>query len=233
MYCVQCGVELQNGVERCPLCGLKVWRPEPAGQPEPLPYPRRAEEECVSHGGLLFIVSVLFVIPLLVCLLVDLRLNGRVGWSGTVAFSLLAGYLIFCLPLWFRAPNPVIFFPVGAAAALGLCLYLCLKSGGRWFLPFAFPVGGAALLIAEAVIVLLRCAVGGRRHRALFVLGGALIAVGGLCVLIEFLLQLSFSLPMRWWSLIPLSVLTLLGLMLIVIGLSEPLRRSLHKKFFL
>ena len=233
MYCVQCGVELQKGVETCPLCGLRVYHPELHEQPEPLPYPRRVEEESVSHGGLLFIVSFLFVIPLLVCLLVDIHLNGRIGWSGIVAFSLLAAYLIFCLPLWFRRPNPVIFFPIAMAGVLGLCLYLCLISGGRWFLSFAFPVGGAVLLIVEAVIVLLRYAVGEQRHRALFVFGGAFAAVGGLCVLIEFLLRVSFGIAMRWWSLYPLTALTLLGVMLIVIGACPPLRLSLHKKFFI
>ncbi len=233
MYCVQCGVELQKGVEKCPLCGLRVYHPELREQPEALPYPKRVEEETVSHGGLLFIVSFLFAIPLLVCLLVDFHLNGRIGWSGIVAFSLLASYLIFCLPLWFRRPNPVIFFPVAMAGVLGLCLYLCLVSGGRWFLSFAFPVGGAVLLIVEAVIVLLRYAVGEQRHRALFVFGGAFIGVGGLCVLIEFLLRVSFGIAMRWWSLYPLTALTLLGVMLIVIGACPPLRLSLHKKFFI
>ena len=233
MYCIQCGVELQKGVEKCPLCGLRVYHPELREQPEALPYPRRGEEETVSHGGLLFIVSVLFAIPLLVCLQVDVHLNGRIGWSGIVAFSLLAAYLIFCLPLWFRRPNPVIFFPIAMAGVLGLCLYLCLVSGGRWFLSFAFPVGGAVLLIVEAVIVLLRYAVGEQRHRALFVFGGAFVAVGGLCVLIEFLLRVSFGIAMRWWSLYPLTALTLLGVMLIVIGACPPLRLSLHKKFFI
>ncbi|MGX8693139.1 MAG: hypothetical protein ACSW8E_05205 [Clostridia bacterium] len=233
MYCMQCGVELQKGVEKCPLCGLRVFHPSLTEQPEPLPYPRRAGEESVSRRGILFIVSVLFLLPVLICLQIDLRLNGRIGWSGVVAFSLLAAWLMFCLPLWFRRRNPVIFFPIGMAAALGLCLYLCLKSGGRWFLPFAFPVGGAVLLIAEAVIVLLRCAVGERRRRALFVFGGAFLAAGGLCVLIEFLLRVSFGIAMRWWSLIPLTALALLGLALIVIGACRPLRLSLHKKFFL
>lgn len=233
MYCVRCGVELQKGIERCPLCGLRVWHPEIEEQPEALPYPRRVEEETVSHGGLLFIVSFFFAIPLLVCLLVDYNLNRHIGWSGVVAFSLLAAYLIFCLPLWFRRPNPVIFFPIGMAGALGLCLYLCLYGGGRWFLSFALPVGGALLLIVETMIVLLRYAVGEQRHRALFVCGGAFIAVGGLCVLIEFLLRVSFSIAMRWWSLYPLAVLTLLGVMLIVIGACKPLRLSLHKKLFI
>ncbi len=232
MYCARCGAELQKGLEACPLCGLRA-HPDLSEQPEPLPYPRREAEQSVSHGGLLFLVTFLFAIPLLVCLQIDLRLNGRVGWSGVVATSLLAAYLIFCLPLWFRRPNPVIFFPVAAAAALGLSLYLCLKGGGHWFLPFAFPVGGAVLLLVETMLVLLRYAVGERRHRALFVYGGAAIALGGLCMLIEFLLKLSFGIPMRWWSLYPVTALTLIGVMLIVIGACPPLRRSLHKKFFI
>ena len=234
MYCARCGVELPKGAERCPLCALRVYHPDLQESPEAPPYPRRGEaEESVSHGGMLFIVSFLFAIPLLVCLQIDLRMNGEVGWSGYVAFSLLAAYLIICLPLWFRRPNPVIFFPIAAAAALGLSLYVCLKTGGRWFLPFAFPVGGALLLIVEAMIVLLRYAVGEQRHRALYVIGGAFAAAGGLCVLIEFLLRVSFSIPMRWWSLYPLTALTLLGVMLIVIGACRPLRESLHKKFFI
>ena len=64
MYCVQCGVELQKGIETCPLCGLRVYHPALTEQPEPLPYPRRGEEEAVSHGGLLFIISVLFIITI-------------------------------------------------------------------------------------------------------------------------------------------------------------------------
>ena len=48
----------------------------------------------MSHGGLLFILSFLFAMPLLVCLMVDLKINGGVDWSGYVAFGLLAAYLI-------------------------------------------------------------------------------------------------------------------------------------------
>ena len=232
MYCVKCGVELQKGAERCPLCGLRVYHPELQETPEAAPYPRYVGEE-VSHGGLLFILSFLFAIPVVVCLLIDRNMNGAVNWSGYVAFGIAAAYLAFCLPLWFKRPNPVIFFPIAVGAGLGMALYVCLKTGGRWFLPFAFPVGGAMLLIVEAEIVLLRYAVGGQQYRALYILGGAFAALGGLCVLIEFLLQVTFGIPMRWWSLYPLCVLSLLGLMLIVIGLCPPLRRSLHKKFFI
>ena len=233
MYCMQCGVELQKGVENCPLCGLRVWHPDIEEQLEPAPYPRREPEETVRRGGMLFIVSVLFLIPLLICLLIDWRINRAVGWSGTVALGLLTGYVSLCLPLWFQRPSPTVFFPIALAAALGLCLWLCLRGGGHWFLSFALPVGAALGLIVEACIVLLRYAVGERRHRALFVFGGALIALGGLCLLIEFLLRVSFGLAMLWWSLIPLTALSALGGMLIAIGACRRLRDSLHRLFFL
>ncbi|MCR5664269.1 MAG: zinc ribbon domain-containing protein [Oscillospiraceae bacterium] len=234
MYCVKCGVELQPGAERCPLCGTRVFHLDIVEQPESAPYPRASVgEEAVSHGGLLFILSFLFLIPAALCLLIDGKLSGGVSWSGYVCLGLAALYIALCVPLWFKQPNPVVFFPIAAASALGLTLYICLKTGGRWFLPFAFPVGGALALILETVIVLLRYAVGGVRHRILFVVGGAVIAAGGLCLLIEFLMKLSFALPMRWWSLYPLTALTLLGVMLIVIGACPPLRESLYKKFFI
>lgn len=234
MYCIKCGVELQAGVEKCPLCGLRVYHPELTEQPEPRPYPAYAGTgERVRPGGLLLILSFLFALPVILCLMVDFKLNGGVTWSGYVTGGVLAAYIALCLPLWFRRRNPVVFFPVTMAALLLLALYVCLKTGGRWFLPFAFPVGGAVCLIVETVIVLLRYAVRGRRHRVLYILGGALIALGALCVLVEFLLRVSFGIAMRWWSLYPLAVLTLLGLMLIVIAVSAPLRASLHKRLFI
>ncbi len=234
MYCVKCGVELQKGVARCPLCGLRVYHPDLQESPEARPYPRYAEETgTVRHGGVLFVLTVLFALPALVCLLIDMNMNGGIHWSGYVAFSVLWAYVVFCLPLWFKRRSPTVFFPIAMAATIALALYVCLKTGGRWFLSFAFPVGGAALLLGEAVIVLLRHAVGPHRHRSLFVLGGAFIASGGLCMLIEFLLHVTFGLPMRWWCLYPLSALALIGLMLIVIGICAPLRESLHKKFFI
>lgn len=233
MYCARCGVELQKGVAACPLCALRVYHPDLTETPEPAPYPGRTGEEKVSHGGMLFVITGLFLIPVLICLLVDLKMNAGVFWSGYVCFGLLAGYVLLCLPLWFRKPNPAVFFPADMAALLLLSLYVSLKTGGRWFLSFAFPAGGALLLLLETQIVLLRYVVRGKRHRALYILGGGFLACGGLCMLIEFLLKQSFGFPMLWWSLYPLTVLSLVGSMLILTGLCPPLRRSLHKKLFI
>ena len=233
MYCARCGVELQKGAAKCPLCGLEAFHPEINEEPEPGLYPRAAEGEgTVSNSGVMFIVTALLLIPLLICVIADLNISGGISWSGYAAGGIILFYAAFCLPHWFRAPNPAVFFPVTAALALALALYVCLKTGGRWFLPFAFPVGGAAAVLIETVIVLLRYTVGQRSHRALFIFGGAAVAFGLFCLLAEFLIKVAFGVPMIWWSLYPLTILSLVGLMLIVTGACRPLRESLYKKLF-
>ena len=233
MYCARCGVELQKGVSACPLCGTRVYHPEIQEKPEALPYPRYAEDETVSRSGALFLVTFLFLLPLCLCLVIDLKMHGAVTWSGYVSGGLAALYFCFCLPFWFQRPNPVIFFPVAVAALSLLSLYICLKTGGHWYLPFALPLTGLLLLLTEPVIVLLRYTVGPQRHRALYILGAAIMALGLSMVLLEFLLKLAFGIPMRWWSLYPLTALVLIGLLLFITGLNKPLRDSMHKRFFI
>lgn len=233
MYCIQCGVELEKGETVCPLCGLKVYHPllenEIAETKKDRLYPAQEEAPEVSRHGILLIITFLFLIPVGVCLLTDLFVNKHIIWSGYVVVSLAAVYVMICLPLWFRRQNPVIFFPIHCVALLLLALYVCLKTGGHWFLTFALPVGAALLLILETVITLLKYVKKGQ----LFIYGGAFIALGLTIVLIEFLLKVTFKVPMQWWSLIPLSVLFIVGMMLIVIGITRPLRESLHKRFFI
>ena len=139
-------------------------------------------------------------------------------------------YIVAALPLWFRRPNPVIFVPIDFAAIGLYLLYIDLAVGGHWFLSFAFPVTGAIGLLITAMVALLRYLPGGH----IFVFAGALMCGGGLAVLIEFLINLTFQLHEAFfWSLYPLVAGILLGVMLLVIGLCRPLRQSLHRKFFL
>ena len=233
MYCIQCGVELEKGETICPLCGLKVYHPllekEIAEAKKESLYPAQEETLEVSRHGILFIITFLFLVPVVVCLLTDFFVNKHIIWSGYVVVSLAAVYVMVCLPLWFRRQNPVVFFPIHCVALLLVALYVCLKTGGHWFLSFALPVGAALLLIVETVITLLKYVKKGQ----LFIFGGAFIALGLSVVLIEFLLKVTFHVPMLWWSLIALAVLFIVGMMLIVIGISKPIRESLHKRFFI
>ena len=232
MYCIKCGVELADSEKRCPLCGTPVFHPDlPRNLTEP-PYPAdlRIRREDVNRSGILFVLTVVALLPAILSLLCDWRINGTIVWSGYAAGAIGLLYVMIVLPLWFRHPNPVIFVPVDFAAIGLYLLYLNFATGGHWFLSFAFPVTGAIGLLVTAVVVLTRYLHGGW----LYIYGGAFILAGGLAVLVEFLINLTFQLHETFfWSFYPLAAGVILGLMLIVIAICKPLRESLQRKFFL
>ncbi len=232
MYCIKCGVELADSEKVCPLCGTRVFHPDlPGGQGEtPYPPDHRPRAEEVSRAGVLFVLTVLFLLPAVVSVLCDWRLDGGIVWSGYVVGGLLLLYVTAVLPLWFKRPNPVIFVPVDFIM-LGLYLfYINFAVHGHWFLTFALPVTGAAMLLVTAMVALLRYVPSG----TLYVCAGALLLSGGFAVLVEWLLNVTFQLHDTFlWSFYPLAVCTVLGAMLLVIAICKPLRRSLHRKFFL
>lgn len=231
MFCVKCGVALANSEKVCPLCGTRVFHPDlPCGSGEPPYPPAEYLNEEVSRVGALFVVTVCMLLPAVISVLVDWRVNGGIVWSGFVLGGLALLYVLAVLPLWFKRPNPVIFVPVDFAAIALFLLYVNYATGGHWYLSFALPVTGAAALLVCAMVTLLKYLPGA----ALYICGGALILSGGLAVLVEFLLNLTFGLHDTFlWSIYPLAVGVVLGAMLLVIAVSKPLRRSLHRKFFL
>lgn len=230
MYCVKCGVALAASESKCPLCGTAVFHPEVSREAgEPL-YPKDRIPAAEVHPKVLpVVVMILFVLPLLITLLSDLRINSTVTWSGFVIGGLLVGYVCVGLPCWFRKPNPVIFVPCGFAAATLYLLYIDLATGGSWFLSLAFPVTGGVGIIVTAVVTLLRYVHRGR----LYILGGATMALGGMVMLIEFLICLTFDRGFVGWSLYSLVTALLLGGLMIYLAINKAARETMERKLFI
>lgn len=230
MYCAKCGVALAATETGCPLCGTAA-HPDLLRQPEASLYPKESLPSVrVNPFGMLLLLTVLFLIPGLVCFLCDLPFTGQLTWSGYVIGALLCLYVIAVLPLWFRHPNPVIFVPCGFGAVSLYLLYISFTTGGGWFLTFALPVTGFLCLTTSAVITLLRYV----QRGILYVLGGALCAIGIFMPLMGFLLNLTFFTPgFALWSLCPMAVFTLLGLYLIFLAICRPAREMMQRKFFI
>ena len=230
MYCMQCGVKLSDTEKACPLCGTVCYHPDiPRPQAEPLyPHDRQPQPQ-VSPSGVMSALTILFLIPVLITLLCDLRINRAITWSGYAAGAIALAYEIFLLPGWFRRPNPVIFVPCCFAAVGLYLLYIDLHTGGSWFLSFAFPLVGGLCIIFTTLITLLRYVKRGR----LYIFGGCAMALGAFMPLIEFLAVLTFHSPMAVWSVYPFVALLLLGGYLIFLGICRPARESMERKFFI
>lgn len=230
MYCVKCGVALADTEEKCPLCNTVVYHPDIPHDPAQPLYPRGQMPGAKTlPWGMLMIVSMLFVLPISICLVCDWQINGVFEWAGYVTGALLLLYIIAVLPNWFHKPNPVIFVPVNFVA-IGLYLwYISLATNGNWFLIFALPVTGGLGLLITAVVTLTKYLPQGK----LYIFGGASLAFGGFMLLLEFLLHIAFGLPgLGTWAFYPLIVFFLLGSSLLLVAMIPPLRASLERKFF-
>ena len=153
MYCVKCGVELADSQRVCPLCGTRVFHPDIPRTPADPPYPpdERVHPEEVNRSGVCFILTALALLPAVICVLCDWRINGGILWSGYASGGILLLYVLTVLPLWFKRPNPVIFVPLDFAAIILYLLYIDLATGGHWFLTFAFPVAGSIGVLITTV----------------------------------------------------------------------------------
>ena len=230
MYCIKCGVRLADTERSCPLCGTVCFHPDlPRPKAEPL-YPKdQYPQPQVSATGVMSALTILFLMPILITLLCDLRINSAVTWSGYVAGAVGMVYVIVLLPGWFRKPNPVIFVPCSFAAATLYLLYINLHTGGSWFLPFGLPLAGGLCIIFTTLITLLRYLKKGK----LFIFGGCTMALGLFMPLVEFLAILSLDRTPVGWSVYPFVALVLLGGYLIFLGICRPARESMERKFFI
>ena len=230
MYCIRCGAKLSDGQTVCPLCETRVYHPDFVIKEENT-YPKipfKSEE--YNRKGLLFVLTMIFLIPLILPVLLELGWHSDVSWSGYASGGTLIFYTAFIMPYWFKKQNPVIFTPITFALTIGLLLFICIETGGNWFMSLAFPIVGTLGIIVTAAIAVLYYV----KKGYLYTVGGFLIALGLWTVLLEFDIRTTFDVYTPfYWSLAPLTVLSVIGIMLIVIAIVKPLKESLRRVFFI
>lgn len=230
MYCIKCGAKLSDGQTVCPICETRVYHPDIIITEENT-YPKipfKSEE--FNRKGLMFVITMIFLVPLILPILLELNWTRDVSWSGYVSGGTIIFYTAFIMPYWFKKPNPVIFVPVTCALSIGLLLFISLKTNGGWFMSFALPVAGAFSAIITAATAILHYV----KKGYLYTVGGMLIALGAWTVLLEFDIRTTFGVSTPfYWSLAPLTVLSVVGIMLIVIAIVKPLKESLRRIFFI
>ena len=229
MYCVRCGVKLQDGAGECPLCHTPVLiAPMPAEEGKALYSDRLPEAEKNGRVLLVWLLTSVLAAVCLGCLILCLHTFGHAAWSGYVLMSTALAWICLLFPLLFRRYRPMIFLPVDFACAAGFLLYICAKNREHWFLSFAFPVTMIAGVLTLLGVALFRYLRQGR----LRLLGVYLILIGASFMLVELFQHITFGTPMFDWSLYCVCAFGALGLFLFVATMIPPLHAHLRKTFF-
>ncbi|HOF93916.1 MAG TPA: hypothetical protein PLE79_00125, partial [Clostridia bacterium] len=120
-YCVNCGVELEKSLEHCPLCGVEAINPkEPYDPTLPKPYSTRIVrmQARVERRFSALIISVVFALAAVVCVMANLVYQDALTWSVYVVASLALIWVLALFPLIYTGMHPV------AVVMLDICVLL-------------------------------------------------------------------------------------------------------------
>lgn len=135
-YCVNCGVELDESAKKCALCDTPVINPNKKEYEEkntPFSQETFIPNELSARAKkriALATVSVVMLIPNLVCLMLNLFVFKGSFWSLGVASTSLFLWSAFVLPFMTKKPHPYILWAADSVmAAITAFVYVLLFSG--------------------------------------------------------------------------------------------------------
>ncbi len=144
-YCVNCGVELEPSLKRCPLCNTPVLNPADIGTPKepfPSPYPRRkGQVDTVKRTDIAILVSVVLVGTAIACGLLNLFIYQQSHWSFYIIGACILLWIFFTpvliysrLPVYFS----ILFDSAAVAAYIGIIAYEFPDA--PWYPRLALPI---------------------------------------------------------------------------------------------
>jgi peptidoglycan/LPS O-acetylase OafA/YrhL len=204
--CVNCGIELDDGLRICPLCGKD---PENKGEQEHIPenYPsdiiqlqKKENKRYLSE-----LSGIIAFSGIAVCTIVDLLISKGLRWSLFSDVSIAAVWIILSLFL-FAYKRPLILAAFLMLTVLAALFFIDLIAAGQeWFFPVGIPVTITAFIAAGVIIILYRAA----HFKGLNIIAAALIILSGFCIITEMILDeyLNGFVDLRWSLIAAISTL--------------------------
>jgi hypothetical protein len=204
--CVNCGVELDDGLKICPLCGKDPENKIELEQPSdnyPSGIIRVQKKE--NRRYLWELSGIIAFCGIAVCTLLDLLTGKGLNWSLFSDVSMSAAWVIMTLYLFAykRILTIVILQMLTILAAL--FFIDLIATGGAWFFPVGLPVTVAAFIGAGTLIVLYRSA----RLKGLNIVASAFVVLSGFSIITEIIFDKYRNgvLNLQWSLIIAVSVL--------------------------
>lgn len=164
-YCVNCGVELHKSAEKCALCGTAVLNPKEVGKEKPeSPFASEAHiPQSVSRRFAAYVISMVLLIPNIVCLLFNATLFKETFWSLYIFATSILVWTVFVFPFFTKKPKPYLMWAFDTAAVIYYFhfFYAMSDAQSNWFLYVALPV---VLTASLQMLIYMLWAIGKKRH---------------------------------------------------------------------
>lgn len=206
-YCVKCGVELERDLTSCPLCRTPVYLPDETEEEAQKRYPSRVQKTQPRHVNLVpskafvYLMTFILIIPLIVCLMIDIRSKGTITWSFYPSASLSLVWVLMAYPALMKRYSFIKVITIDIYAVTVFLVSLDLYSGG--FLSWSvYPV---ASLLLVWVFFLLAFLFGSKNPHFIVIIGYISTAL--------YLYLIEQATKSRWFFELALPILSLLSVL--------------------
>lgn len=213
--CSNCGVELEESLKQCPLCGKNPEVPVDRNG-ETISYPSDIihlhKKETRKH--LWELTGIIAFSGIAVCTIVDLVIGVGINWSLYADVSIISAWLFLTfLLLKFRKPWMLI-TGLSAAVLFMLLMFDLISLKANWFIQIGLPVTLAVDLFICLIVILYQYA----RFKGFNILAIIFLSVAGFCILTEIIIDkyITGHVNVRWSLLAAVSILPIALVLLFV-----------------
>ncbi len=229
-YCVNCGVELEPSLKKCPLCNTPVINPARLKEiAAPSPYPtQRGQVDMVKRKDLAVLTSIVLTATSLSCLLLNIFVFTGSLWSLFIIGACLLLFVIL-IPVLIYTRLPIYISLLFDGITIGLYLYMITFNtrSAKWFTGLALPILALVFILVEIFTLLLRSFPVSYLTTALYFFTETAV----LCIALELLISHYLGNPLRLiWSSIVLTVCGVIDVMLITVLSRQRLRNAVRRR---
>ncbi len=214
-YCNTCGIELDDDLQVCPLCGKN---PADPGEHEPVQsnypsdiihiYRKESRRQIWELSGIIAFSG------MAVYTIVDLVVGKGLKWSLFADVSILSGWI--CLTLLLLAFRKYFITIPGLMATLLIMLLFFdfVSPETNWFLPVGLPITVAVFISLSIIILLWKIA----HFKGFNILAIVFLVISGFCIVVETFIDkyLFGSVEIRWSAIAAVSILPIALVLLFV-----------------
>lgn len=232
-YCVNCGVELEESASKCALCSTPVLNPSKETSKNELSHFSNEMHipEGISKKFIAYVVSMVMLIPSLVCLLANALFFPKTFWSLYIVSTMLLIWVVFVFPFYTEKRKPYLMwaFDTLATAFYVYFFFAMGKDSSNWYLTTALPI---IVVLSLQTLIYMLWSIGKKRHVILKMLHlfcdfAVFSLVCGLVLSVAFPTNVPFAIGM----IVFISCLCIIGFLSYCYK-SKSMRRYLSRRFF-